>query len=887
MMNVSFPRRVFTLSLACGLIALPNALFAISRAEVDRFGGLYGPDETATVKLRMTSAGNGLRNIGYMIVDMNGKNVARNIMPTDGILRVDRQSVGGRFGAYRLFFHRIEADGSQGDMLCGTSVAFLSSKTVKPCPWMGTVTHASHGWGRGDLRFVDVIAQIGLGVVREEIGWKNCEKKKGVYEVDACFDRFVDALNARGIALDFLLSYENGLYENPADPEAFSRWAVYMARRYGKKINMFEIWNEPGNFFFRRRYGGERYGESPWIRKFVSFTKTVSEALHRARPDASVLVCAEDCWPTLEAEFGLGIAGSGDVVSIHPYCHGQIRPEREMFFKDCGSLVRDRIRAGGGSGRVCITEVGWTTYEGKMKFETVMGGYPRASLEMQARYLSRMMLMTPQYGADFACQYDLIDDGPRREFTEHNFGILFEGVTPKPSAAALAWIARYLGSAKAAGELSPETDKMRLCRFTLPNGMDVLAAWAVEGSCSCDLVVPQEHSRIVCRDMFGNVIRVPVDGKVLLLDENPVYLEGLDLSGLRALPRIDVVVPDDRPVIGEELVVRVRLDERSWNSRAFKPAELDLSIVTADGASIRRSVPFVPVRPATIYTPNVYGKKGVPYAPVRFSCSSKAITSCTAIVSAPFLSKPVRMDFPLKRNDLVCREVVLDRPPLEQGEEIRVDATYSNGYRITDRRIVSYATIHRLSEDFVVAGRWSDWEKSAKMSATPLFVSFGGKRRVDDDDLSVDARAGWNGKGLYVAVKVRDDVFFQPYSNQGDPEDGDAVGIGIASNETPRREEVLLARFPDGAAVIEKSTFGESKEPYACKITPLSEGELLYELFMPWSRCRRVLDQKAARLSVFVYDNDGNGLKGGFEIHTGVGRHRDQNRLLYGIYTLD
>ena len=30
-------------------------------------------------------------------------------------------------------------------------------------------------------------------------------------------------------------------------------------------------------------------------------------------------------------------------------------------------------------------------------------------------------------------QYDFQDDGPRRDYTEHNFGMTFQNLTPKPS----------------------------------------------------------------------------------------------------------------------------------------------------------------------------------------------------------------------------------------------------------------------------------------------------------------------------------------------------------------------------------------------------------------------------------------------------------------------
>jgi hypothetical protein len=64
-----------------------------------------------------------------------------------------------------------------------------------------------------------------------------------------------------------------------------------------------------------------------------------------------------------------GIARPHNLVSFHPYCHWQPRPENATFFKDGGKKMRATAAAApGGVKRFIVTESGWTTYSGKMKY---------------------------------------------------------------------------------------------------------------------------------------------------------------------------------------------------------------------------------------------------------------------------------------------------------------------------------------------------------------------------------------------------------------------------------------------------------------------------------------------------------------------------------------
>ena len=503
------------------------------RLDSGRFGNLFGAGEAVDLAVVATSlesrpaatvAGT------FAVHDWQDREVARGGVGPLPLARAGEQRVpialpALEFGAFRL---TVDLRNPQLPAEAATATAWfgvLPGPNPPPCGWVGSGLHGSHGWAYGDLRFLDILAAAGIGVVREEFGWSGIEQAKGQYAVSPQIEKFVDGLKERGIRLNLLLTYGNPLYENPLDPDAYARWAAWMATHFAGRVTDFEIWNEPANFMFQKQYGGERFGNAPWIGKFVELSRKAGAAIREVRPEATVVLCAEDCWPTLKQMLEEGIGPAGHVISVHPYCHGQPRPEREWFFSDGGRELRSVSRAHGGPERVVITEAGWTTYEGEMEYLSIAGGYPRSSLVHQAQYLVRMQLTAKACGADYAVQYDFRDDGPRRNYTEHNFGLVHEDASPKPSLLAVAALTRLVGQGRYSGDVSPDPARLRAYVFQV-NDRPVLAAYAVEGS--AELVLPVGVARVEIADLMGNrqPRECPNGTLRLTLSETPVYVLG-------------------------------------------------------------------------------------------------------------------------------------------------------------------------------------------------------------------------------------------------------------------------------------------------------------------------------------------------------------------------
>jgi len=296
-------------------------------------------------------------------------------------------------------------------------------------------------------------------------------------------------------------------------------------------VNDFEIWNEPGNFFFPQQYPGQRDGKPAWVPRFVELTKKAGAAIRAARPDATIVLCAEDGWGSLQAELSSRIGTAGDVIAIHPYCHEQPRPEREWFFRDGGAELRRLSRANGGPRRVVITEAGWTTYEGTMKYLAIAGGYPRSSLVHQAQYLVRMYLSARAAGVDYSTQYDFRDDGSNRSYTEENFGLLHQDYSPKPSLLAVAAMTRLVGQGRFVRDAAPDPATARAYVFDV-GGTAVVCAYAVEKDTKLTLSVGTD--RLEQADLMGNRSPLAAPGGRVTLDltERPIYLVGARLVSL-------------------------------------------------------------------------------------------------------------------------------------------------------------------------------------------------------------------------------------------------------------------------------------------------------------------------------------------------------------------
>ncbi len=894
-----------------------------------RIGAFFYPDEPIPYQLDIH--GNTLnRNVEYHaavtvtdwqdtpVLSLRMEHLKADVHP----LVLTAEQLKGRFGTFKLTVEVHAADQPDISHRIETWFARLTSAPAGHCPWIGTGIHPAHGWINYDYRFLDVLDAIGIGIIRDSMNWAKIEQERGVYKVPDATEAMVNALNARGIRLNIILASPNKIYDNPLDPKAFAAWAGFLASHFKGRITTFEIWNEPHNMFFMKHYG-----DSLWAGKFVELSRMGAEAIHEADPNVNVALTAEDYQPFLEKLLLMGIATDRDMVSIHPYCHGQPRPEHEWFFRDNGEFHRALARRNGGCSRFCITEAGWTTYQGDMKYLEVAGGYPRSSYVHQAQYITRMLVLSRQMGLDYACQYDFMNDGPQANYTEDNFGLVRGDLTPKPAASAVAFLARFLGDAEPLGDLSYDPEKFRLYHFRRQDGQDVIFAYAVQDAINVALPSGWDPRPVRCIDLQGNPAPIPLKENTLTLTELPVYLTGCSADAFATIPRFAIAFSDIAALIGSPLQVSVtRTREGGDVSVQFKTEDgrtlplktppprhpegaplTDVFDFTMDPQILRpligQSILFettltidgirstkirsIPLQESILVNAGgVQLRDGRPTAVIQLENNSADARQAHITLSAPTMNAPLKRELQFSPHGSQILTLHMDRLPAD-GDALDVQVTFTDGSTPFQQTVPLFsAAIPSIPAPADFRGNWDDWKDTLALAVKPVLFSLAKPPIQGDDDLSAVVKVACDDQGIRIAVRVTDDHFFQPFSTSDNIWDGDSIQLSMASMDCMHRMEICVASLPQGPKVVCCSKFPAVSNEAAqvtAACTALSDTCMLYEVLIPWKALPGVRPMGQVRLSLLVNDNDGKGRRGWLEFHSGIGKTKDATQ--HGIYS--
>jgi len=315
-----------------------------------------------------------------------------------------------------------------------------------------------------------------------------------------------------------IFDYNNPHYDAdgfPNSPEAiaaFAAYAVDLARQTRGTVGMFEVWNEwIGGCGMRGRpgdHGPETYGR---------LLKATYTAVKQAFPDLTVVGIGgeygRDCAENICRALGTSGTDSMDAWSIHPYRDPR-SPEQSDVVGEV-KRIADRVQQAGARRPAWITEIGWPTHR------TSGGSDQRA----QARYCVRTLALLQSTGlVEKVFWYDFKDDGTRRDYNEHNFGLIRHqtyGCAPKPGVVAMSVFIRMTGGAEFR-ELRREGPAYTAW-YRRTDGTDVAVAWTEQGTQR--VALSGKLDTIV--DMMG-AARPVADS--IELTENPVYLAGRELE---------------------------------------------------------------------------------------------------------------------------------------------------------------------------------------------------------------------------------------------------------------------------------------------------------------------------------------------------------------------
>ncbi len=313
--------------------------------------------------------------------------------------------------------------------------------------------------GKGEL---EGIRAAGFRWIRTDFSWTDIEQKRGEYDFHR-YDKLLDGLSASRMRAILIFDSANGLYEKnaPSTPEAraaYARFAVAAVTRYKNRGVLWEIWNEPNGDFWKPR---------PSVRDYSALVRETGEAVRRAAPDEYLVgpalagIDPEDVrW--LEGCFKEGCLKYWDAVTVHPYRDG----DPESATPTLQRILKLIARYSPPGRHIPLMDGEW--------------GYSacpqRVTLDLQAAYLPRMMLVGLTNGIRLTTWYDWRDDGKDPKNIEHHFGVLLPSSQPKPDFYALKTLTETLDGCTYSSRVDLGSPDDYCLLFSGPSGPR-LAVW--------------------------------------------------------------------------------------------------------------------------------------------------------------------------------------------------------------------------------------------------------------------------------------------------------------------------------------------------------------------------------------------------------------------------
>lgn len=266
--------------------------------------------------------------------------------------------------------------------------------------------------------------------------------------------------------------------------------------------------------------GGCGMGGRPGVHDGPAYGRLLGStyaAVKQVRPDATIVGIGGEYGPSCAENILGAVRTAGpdamDAWSIHPYRFPN-SPETSDLVGEVTGIAR-KVVAAGVKSKAWVTEIGYPTHR-------TSGGCDEAT---QARYCVRTLdLLQATRAVEKVFWYDLKDDGPAREYNEHNFGLVHHQrfhCAPKPGIVAMSVFLRHTGGATF--EELRRDGTLYCARYRLPDGRDLLLAWTDRGARRLSLAGRVDS----ISDMMGAALSI---APLPEATENPIYIVGKELA---------------------------------------------------------------------------------------------------------------------------------------------------------------------------------------------------------------------------------------------------------------------------------------------------------------------------------------------------------------------
>jgi len=322
----------------------------------------------------------------------------------------------------------LDADLDQNCFVDGTDFAIFSDSWQKRCdtpdptttdrPFreiLGVSCHFNQGNRAGNI---DLLTDLEATWVRDGLTWAGIEKSQGVYCIPIWSRYWINKIHDAGLNIIMHLGYENDIYDNPWDPNAYADYAAFCTQRLRGKIQAWHCINEPHNFGFSAYYGGSWNGAppSPWIAKYAELVRLTAAAAHQVAPEVPVMAdedvivnhyrfLDEGLGPYVSASSWHPYGGPDHLGWDHPATHALPYQVADTDGSRA-SLIR-RLRQKGQS----VTGQNFEVYGTEMGWSVAGGGHSVPSEQVAANYLVRAYIISYAENMKVLCWYNLQDTG--------------------------------------------------------------------------------------------------------------------------------------------------------------------------------------------------------------------------------------------------------------------------------------------------------------------------------------------------------------------------------------------------------------------------------------------------------------------------------------------
>jgi Cellulase (glycosyl hydrolase family 5) len=320
---------------------------------------------------------------------------------------------------------------------------FLPVITIQADDRLGFVTHFQQGWNVDAI--VPKIVASGAGMIRDDIGWWNCEPSKGTYKLRPSDVHWISVAGRAGLKIVLCLQYPPPWYKdasgNPYDPTAYGNMAAWLAQQCAAhpewNVVAIEVLNEPNNISYFKGSAG--------LTRYVALLNSTYQKVKGVNPLINVI--------------GLGMQGDqnftmmaqgaqGDGFTLHPYDPGDIVPEHnyEPPYKDFVQYL-----------------TAWRTHTSLPRWDTEWGNQSSlaGSEYNQALEHVRRIILCFGGGVAHSFIYDFMDAG------DHS-GVITASLAPKQAYTVIQRLLPYLQGLSSQGDISIDKSNSA-SKFDYPN----------------------------------------------------------------------------------------------------------------------------------------------------------------------------------------------------------------------------------------------------------------------------------------------------------------------------------------------------------------------------------------------------------------------------------